>query len=140
MKSKMKLILLVMLMMVPVNISAISNPFGEFNLVLLKNALFMWALLVWGGGGGVVKACLVCCTFLSTSKWPISCFRGDQMFRTLARIICALFKSFLQCQKKKQASMHILIAGRMQSADHMCVRASIKRAEIASKKCTMVPV
>ena len=53
MKSKMKLILLVMLMMVPVNILAISNPFGEFNLVLLKNALFMWALLVWGGGGGL---------------------------------------------------------------------------------------
>ena len=50
----------------------------------------------WGGRGGGENNCLDSLErFFSMSKWAISYFRG---VKTLAKIVCALFCSFLRCQ------------------------------------------
>ena len=74
------------------------------------------------GEGVKTLAQMVWGTFLSMSKWAISCFRGG--VRTLARMVYEIFSSIRQCQKTSRYPftklnivylMHILIAGRLNS-------------------------
>ena len=61
------------------------------------------------------------CTFLSTSKWAISCFRG---VRTLARMVCALYTSIRRCQKWSKQVPQIFIGNKevekISESDKMC--------------------
>ena len=81
----------------------------------LRRGLLKWALPVWGGALDQ----RVCDTFLSSSKWAISCFR---VVRTLARMVYALFSSINVKKQAKEGNFLqtlelyircILIAGKM---------------------------